>query len=531
MAHRTTSAIARAFAAGLVVLSPVAAQEAPPPPEAVRALAEAAQRWQARRPAEAIAALDRAIALDPRYVEARVRRGFVLSQLGRNDEALAAFAEAERIAPARADVPLARARHFMHAGEPIRAIPDLETVIDRAPWWPEPYVEAARAYVAVDELGRALDAFDRALLAHPQNPTGFVERGMVLLRMGRVQEAAEDIAYAERLRPGLRERFRAPIEDAAGHRGADPRPPPLAGATIADAARLILDGRDRDAIHVLDLALSGAPGDADGHLLRAMARSDLKQFALARIEADQAIRLRPGDARAHHARARIHLALFDADAALADLDRALQLDPAFAMAYVDRGVLLLRHRPDRPGDAERDFQAAVAVDPDNPYAWYGRALVQGFDPADPRMQWDREIADLERAIRINPGFARAHAKRGIARLGKASAMPDGPARERLWLDAAADLRRAIELEPTLRPAVARDIDGLKHLPAIRARGQWMWAIVTDPAPPRMPAAGGDRCAGLRGGAAGACDARDWMAQQRYQGGTATADDRRRFGSY
>ncbi len=50
------------------------------------------------RPADALVEFDRALALNPRYVEALLHRGLALNQLGRADEAAAAFAQASTAA-------------------------------------------------------------------------------------------------------------------------------------------------------------------------------------------------------------------------------------------------------------------------------------------------------------------------------------------------------------------------------------------------------------------------------------------------
>ncbi len=49
------------------------------------------------RPIEALAEFDRALALNPRYLEAWLHRGVVLNQLGRGEEAAVAFAAAQSV--------------------------------------------------------------------------------------------------------------------------------------------------------------------------------------------------------------------------------------------------------------------------------------------------------------------------------------------------------------------------------------------------------------------------------------------------
>src|SRR5690348_1940666 len=58
------------------------------------------------QPDRALTELDRALELNPRYVEALIHRGLVLNELGRTDEAAQAFNDAgSRLAPPTAGLP------------------------------------------------------------------------------------------------------------------------------------------------------------------------------------------------------------------------------------------------------------------------------------------------------------------------------------------------------------------------------------------------------------------------------------------
>jgi len=514
------------------------AQDAPSTnPDATAALKEAGRLWQARRLAESIRSLDRAIQLDPGYVVAYLRRGFAYSQLAQPARAVADFDTAVRLAPDRPEVYFERGQYFAHVEDYDRAITDYRRAIELAPWLRAAYNNLGRAHALKGDLNVALAVFDEALTAHPQNPSGFMERGLVFLRLGRRDHAEHEFRYAESLERDVRQRYadaiRAASKPGARHAPSGPTSGPPADRTVADAVRLTLQRRDRDAVAVLDAAIFAAPRNAEAYLQRAEAYYNLKQFALARQDVEQSVQLRPDHAEAHRIRARTAEAFGEIDRALAALDRAIQLDPGASMAYVDRGVLYVRHMPNRPGSAQRDFEQAVKVDPQNPYAWYNRALTYGFNPANPRMQWDYEIENLSRAIALKPDFAKAYGKRGVASIGKGNEPQHASVRDELWKRGAADLERAIQLDPRLRPSLLRDVEGLKLLPAIYAYGRWMWKILTDPSPPMRGGTSGadDACGGLRGGAANACNNRDWMAQKRYEGGNATGDDKRKYGAY
>ena len=71
----------------------------PLPDDAVACNAKGNERLLGNRPAEAIEAYDRAIALQLDYVDPHFNRGNALLRLGRNEEALASFDQAVALAP------------------------------------------------------------------------------------------------------------------------------------------------------------------------------------------------------------------------------------------------------------------------------------------------------------------------------------------------------------------------------------------------------------------------------------------------
>jgi len=113
---------------------------------------------------EALAAYDKALAIDPNDADAHNNRGVVLETLGRNEEALASFDKALAIDPKYA---------FAHYN---------------------------RGNV-LEKLGRdqeALAAYDKALAIDPNNASAHNNRGVVLGTLGRWTEAkaAFEVAYA-----------------------------------------------------------------------------------------------------------------------------------------------------------------------------------------------------------------------------------------------------------------------------------------------------------------------------------------------
>ncbi len=152
------------------------------------------------RPDEALAEFDKALAMNPRYVEALLHRGLVLNQLGKGDEAAAAFGAAgsaggapvaglsgpvaARLANEHArlgdlyadagalteaiveyrravqlgtafhDLRLRLARLLLEAGNPLQARDELETILRARPDWIDARVQLGLArYLAGDTAG------------------------------------------------------------------------------------------------------------------------------------------------------------------------------------------------------------------------------------------------------------------------------------------------------------------------------------------------------------------------------------------
>lgn len=109
------------------------------------------------RPTDALAEFDRALALNPRYLEAWLHRGVVLNQLGRGDEAAAAFTSARSVeGPAVAGLSAPVAAQLANA-----------------------HARLGELYAEAGALGEAVDQFRRAVGLGP----GFFDLRLRLARL------------------------------------------------------------------------------------------------------------------------------------------------------------------------------------------------------------------------------------------------------------------------------------------------------------------------------------------------------------
>jgi tetratricopeptide (TPR) repeat protein len=142
------------------------------------------------RPFEALAALDRAVAQNPRYVEAHLNRGVLLNGLGRTAEAEAAFALAEEFGrpdatgyPAMVGNRLANAhallaQEYRSAGALDEAIAQYRRALELRPTYVDIRVALARVLLDAQRFAAAADELDQVLAAQPGQLEALLLRGL-----------------------------------------------------------------------------------------------------------------------------------------------------------------------------------------------------------------------------------------------------------------------------------------------------------------------------------------------------------------
>ncbi len=142
------------------------------------------------RPLEALAAFDRAIALNPRYVEAHLNRAVLLAALGRDDEAQDSFESAHRLGgPDESGFPVVVANrlanahaslgeHYRDAGALDEAIIQFARALDLRPGFPDIRLAHARALLERGRLGDAARSLDALLVTSPRNLDALLLRGL-----------------------------------------------------------------------------------------------------------------------------------------------------------------------------------------------------------------------------------------------------------------------------------------------------------------------------------------------------------------
>jgi tetratricopeptide (TPR) repeat protein len=129
----------------------------------------------------ALAEFDRALALNPRYLEALIHRGLVLNELGRSAEAEESFRRAA----------LADTGSIGGFPAPVAA-----QLANR-------HADLAQAYAEVGALTEAIDQYRRALELGPTFHDLRYRLARVLLEAGHALEAREELEQVVAARPGF----------------------------------------------------------------------------------------------------------------------------------------------------------------------------------------------------------------------------------------------------------------------------------------------------------------------------------------
>jgi protein O-GlcNAc transferase len=310
-----------------------------------------------------------------------VLSGFLQTK-GRHDEAqhymrlaLASFDQALLRTPSLAEAWLGRAQVLSQLGRNVEAVDSCDRAISAKPELTSAHLMRAKLLVDLGRHGHALEGVDRLLAAAPNLAEAWLGRGNILFVLKRYEEALEAYQRSLALKAALPEAClgRANVlnalkrhEEALGaYNQALAINPNQAGAWLGRGNVFDELKRNDDALAAYDKALALAPDLAEAWLARGNLLSRLNRLAEASSAFDRVSAIIPDFPEALLGRGNILFALKRYDDALAAYDRALAIKPSLSEAQLGRGnvfSVLKRHR-----DAADAYAAVLEAAPQQPF--------------------------------------------------------------------------------------------------------------------------------------------------------------------
>ncbi|MDE0427191.1 tetratricopeptide repeat protein [Candidatus Poribacteria bacterium] len=143
---------------------------------------------------------DKAIELQPDYINAHYNRGLAYMRAGEVDKALADYSGAIQFKPNYAEAYSNRGIAYHKKGEAIYAIQDYSTAIGLNPELAEPYANRGSLYLSRLDIHRAVSDCTQALRLNPDAGVAYGTCGVAWLHYGHWKKAKADFTVATILR-------------------------------------------------------------------------------------------------------------------------------------------------------------------------------------------------------------------------------------------------------------------------------------------------------------------------------------------
>jgi tetratricopeptide (TPR) repeat protein len=251
-----------------------------------------------------------------------------------------------------------------------------------------PYDELVRehradAWLEVGDLDRARNELDTLLQHDPADAMLLLKRGIVELQLGNAPAAGEWFQRAHRHAPGL------------------------ALVYSLRAVSLMKQQRWKEALPLLDTALTLDPHFDLAHYDRGLVHLQLGNNAAARADMDAAILIAHDRPHVFFQRALVRKRDGDLSGARDDYDRAIELAPGYLEAQYNR-AFVRKHLGDHAG-AFADVERILQQTPDDPQAWTMKGNLHMLYG-----EYTEAIDHFDRAISLTADNANAYFNRGLA---------------------------------------------------------------------------------------------------------------------
>lgn len=253
-------------------------------------------------------------------------------------------------------------------GNAVQALALYDDVIRMNPAIPEVYLNRGAVLIALGRLNDALQSFDQTIRLKPGTHQAHLHKAAALMQLGRTQDAIACLDQALKIKPDYVE------------------------ALLGKAEALTALVLPYDALECLDRVIAINPNFTPAYLSRGNLLRDLQQSDAALTSFDQAIKLQPDMAQAYNDKGVVLQGLGRSDEALALFDRALQIDPILAPAHCNRGIVF--QNQGRLDEALVNYDRAIELLPDCTEALWNKSycllLLGRFDEGWPAYEWRKK---------------------------------------------------------------------------------------------------------------------------------------------
>jgi tetratricopeptide (TPR) repeat protein len=310
----------------------------------------------------AIAASDRALALDPHQAPVHISLGIIYHGTGKIDRAIEEFERAIELQPLNSDAHKWLGRCYTNRGEMERAVGYFERAIEIRPGYWDNYNKLGFCYYIFGRYGDAAEEFRRVIRIQPDNYQGYDNLGGVYLFMGRYEDAAAMHRRAIEIHPNgvsytnlgtayfYLEQYEQSIAAYNAAVELDPREEVLF-RNLGDAYLRVGKKREAEAqferaVELLNEHLSVNPEDARmlADLAICQAKLGIKEEALENI--GRATALEPRNTTLMYEQAVVHALTGHAEEAIEHLSRALAYGYSHAEAERDPDLDVIRDKPE-----------------------------------------------------------------------------------------------------------------------------------------------------------------------------------------
>lgn len=324
-----------------------------------------------REDAAAVAAAAALGMAEPNYASVHSNYGRTLLQAGRIEEALAALDRAVQLDPRSRIAYYNRGLARLRSGMADAALTDFDRAIALGPDFMEAYSDRGIVHWQMRRFEAARADFDKAIELDPDHPGSFNNRGVLRRDQGDYVGAREDFTEAIRLQPEF------------------------VGALHNRGVLLRRIGNPDDAVDDFSVIIALHPSRASAWSHRGVAHDAAGNRKLALHDLSRAIDLEPGSAYHHANRGNVNFSLGNVEASLADYNRATVLAPDFAEAVFRRGLCHLKQRRFR--EALADLLRAVALEPNSERFLIELAWLRATCPDDTVRDEAKAVEDATRA--------------------------------------------------------------------------------------------------------------------------------------